>query len=350
MDAVTSAISTRSILSSLQQSVVKLQSELADRSKELSTGEHHDLGLTLGSRSKLLVSLRAENSALRSLTDTNSIVATRLDTTQSKLESIQSSAEDVLNALLASSASSVSAGTIQAAGENGLSSLISQLNSSLGGDFLFAGTNTGARPIADYTTPSSTAKIAVDAAFLANFGFAQSSPNVAGISGPDMQAFLDTQFAALFQDPSWSLGWSSAADQELTDRISPTRTEKTSVSGNDTAFRQLARAYTMLADLGTRDLGPDAYDAVTTTAGTLVREAIDGLTDLRAKVGTVQSEVASASEQMSLQMSLLVTHVANLTNVDTYEVSSRLMELQTQLEASYSLTAQLRQLSLVHYL
>jgi flagellar hook-associated protein 3 FlgL len=329
---------------------VKLQSEFADRSKELSTGQHHDLGLTLGGRSKFLVSLRAENSALQSLAETNHIVSTRLDMTQSTLESIQSSAEDVLNSLLASSASSVSAGTIQAAGASGLSSLISQLNTSFGGDFLFAGTNTGARPIADYTTPSSPAKIAVDAAFLANFGFSQSSPNVAAINGSDMQAFLDTRFTALFQDPSWSLDWSAAADQELTDRVSPTRTEKTSVSANDTAFRQLARAYTMLADLGTRVLGQDAYDALTTTAGTLVREAIDGLTDLRAEVGTVQSDVESASEQISLQMSFLSTHVANLTNVDTYEVSSRLMELQTQLEASYSLTAQLRQLSLVHYL
>jgi len=347
---VTSAISMQSILSSLQYSVAKVQGEVADRSKELSTGQHSDLGLTLGSRSKLLVSLHAESSSLETLTETNKLVSTRLDTTQSKLDSIQSSAENVLNSLLTLSSSDVSAGTVQELGKNELSSLISQMNSSLGGNFLFAGTNTDIRPIVDYTAPSSSAKAAVAAAFFSKFGFAQSSPNVSGISGTDMQDFLDDQFSALFQDPNWNADWSSAANQELTDRISQTRTAKTSVSGNETALRQLAQAYTMLADLGTQDLGTQAYDAVTTTAGDLVRKAIDGLTDLRANIGSVQSDIETASDQMSLQMSLLKTHSSDLMNVDAFDVASRLSELQTQLEASYSLTAQLRELSLAHYL
>jgi flagellar hook-associated protein 3 FlgL len=347
---VASAISMQSILSSIQYSVGKVQAELADRSKELSSGQHSDLGLTLGSRSNLLVSLHAETSSLQTLTETNNLVSARLDTTQSKLDSIQSSAEDVLNSLLTLSRSNVSTRTIQELGKNELSSLISQMNSSLGGDFLFAGTNTDVRPIVDYTAPSSSAKTAVDAAFFSKFGFVQSSSNVSGISGTDMQDFLDDQFAALFQDPNWSSNWSSAANQELTDRISPTRTVKTSVSANETAFRQLAQAYTMLADLGTRDLGTSAYDAVTTTAGDLVRQAIDGLTDLRASVGSVQADIEDASDQMSLQTSLLKTHSSDLTDVDPFDVSSHLSELQTQLEASYSLTAQLRELSLAHYL
>jgi flagellar hook-associated protein 3 FlgL len=347
---MTTAISSQSIMSSLRQSVGRLQSEIADRTRELSTGRHSDLGLKLGSRSGISVSLRTERSALQSMTDTNSVVSGRLDTTQSKLESLQASAQDMLNSLLASNASDAHGGTIRTAGTSHLASLISELNSTLGGNFLFAGTNTGTKPIMDYGAPSSSSKQAVDAAFSVTFGFAQSSPNVSGISGAAMTTFLDTQFAALFEEPSWSDDWSTASDQELSDRISPTTTLRTSVSANETVFRQLAQAYTMLSDLGTQDLGADAYAAVADKAGELLRSAIGGLTDLRADVGLVQSDVTNANEQMSLQVDILTTQVGNLENVDIYEVTSRLTELRTQLEASYHLTAQLRDLSLVHYL
>jgi len=347
---VTTTISSQSIMSSLRQSVVKLQSELADRTKEVATGRHSDLGLTLGGGSRRLVSLKAENSALQSMSDTNEIISTRLDATQSKLKSIQSSAQDLLNSLLASSVSDANAGTIQADGKSQLSSLVSELNATLDGAFLFAGTNTGIKPITDYAATSSASKLAVDSAFSTTFGFSQSSPNVSGISGAAMQSFLDTEFAALFQQPSWGETWSSAADQQLTDRISPTSTEITSVGANAAPFRQLAQAYTMLADLGAQNLGADAYSAVTGAADDLLRSAIGGLTDLRADVGSVQSHVTDANEQMSVQMNFLTTQVGNLENVDTYAVTSRLTELQSQLSASYSLTAQLRDLSLVHYL
>lgn len=347
---MTSTLSTRSILSTLRHSVVKLHSEFAQRTRELATGQHHDLGLKLGARSGYFVSLRTERMALESMTNTNSLVSARLDATESKLETIQVSAREALNSLLASGLSVANAASIEAVGKARLSSLISELDSSFGEDYLFAGTNTGTRPIVDYAAPSSPAKIAVDSAFFTGFGFSQSSPSVAEISGADMAAFLDTRFAALFRDPNWAATWSSAADEERTDRISPTLTEKTSVSANALPFRQLAEAYTMLADLGTNNLGVDAFHTVLDTAVSVLQTAIDGLTDLRANVGIVQAKIENASERMSLQVSLLEKHAGQLANVDTYEVSVRLTELQTQLEASYSLTARLSALSLAHYL
>jgi flagellar hook-associated protein 3 FlgL len=347
---MTNAISSRSILASLRQSVVRLQSELRDRTEELSTGKHSDIGIVLGNRASRLVSLRVQHSALQSMSDANDIIASRLDTTQNKLESIQSTAEDLLNSLLVSSTSNSDATTIRLAGEDGLSTMISELNASLGGDYLFAGTNTATKPITDYYGVGSTSKQALDAAFATTFGFAQSSSSVSSIGGTAMQAFLDTQFASLFDDPAWRNDWSSASDQELIDRISPTSTHQTSVSANDTVFRQLAGAFTMLADLGTENLGADAYEVVTEQAGDLLRSAISGLTDMRADIGLVQSDIEDANTQMSLQMDLFTTQVGNLENVDSYEVTTRLNELETQLEIAYSLTARLQDMSLARYL
>jgi flagellar hook-associated protein 3 FlgL len=231
-----------------------------------------------------------------------------------------------------------------------LERLISALNSGLNGDYIFAGTNTSNQPITDYYAASAPNKAAVDSAFAAAFGMPQGSPGVSGISGASMQSFLDTQFAPLFQGTSWTANWSSASSQPLTNRISESQTANTSVSANNPAFQQLAQAYSMIADLGTQTLNSSAYQAVTSTARSLLTSAISKLIDLQASAGLVQSDVSTASSQISVQMNILSTQIGKLESVDPYEITTRVTDLKTQIETSYSLTSQLQQLSLVKYL
>ena len=106
----------------------------------------------------------------------------------------------------------------------------------------------------------------------------------------------------------------------------------------------------MLADLGTQNLSSAAYQAVTYSAQSLLSSAISQLVDLQASVGIVQTNVDIATNQMSLQMNILSTQIGSLESVNTYEVSTRVTDLQTQIETSYSLTSRLQQLSLVKYL
>ncbi len=347
---MTSFISTQSISSSMRQSVLQMQSELAASQTEVATGTHADIGLSLGATTGESVSLQAETSMLQTLTNTNQTVATRLSATQSTLSSLQTSAQNLLNSLLEGSGSNSNAITIQASGQNDLQGLITSLNSSLNGDYTFAGTNTGTQPITDYYATGAANKTAVDNAFLAAFGMSQTSSGVTTISGANMQNFLDTQFAPLFQGTNWSTNWSSASSQTLTNQISQSQTASTSVSANNPAFQQLAQAYTMVADLGTRNLSSSAYQAVSSTAQSLLTSAISNLTDLQANIGMVQSDVTNANNQMSVQSNILSTQISNLESVNTYEVSTRITDLQTQIETSYALTSQLAQLSLVKFL
>jgi flagellar hook-associated protein 3 FlgL len=277
-------------------------------------------------------------------------VATRLSATQSTLSSLQTSAQNLLNSLLEGSGSNSNASTIQASGQNDLQGLITSLNSSLNGDYTFAGTNTGTQPITDYYATGAANKTAVDNAFQAAFGMSQTSSGVSTISGANMQNFLDTQFAPLFQGTNWSTNWSSASSQTLTNQISQSQTASTSVSANNPAFQQLAQAYTMVANLGTQNLSSSAYQAVSSTAQSLLTSAISNLTDLQANVGMVQTDVTNANNQMSVQSNILSTQISNLESVNTYEVSTRITDLQTQIETSYALTSQLAQLSLVKFL
>ena len=347
---MTSFISTQAISSSMRQSILQMQSELAASETEVATGNYADIGLSLGATSGEDVSLQAQTSLLQTLMTTNQTIATQLGTTTTTLSSLQSSAQNLLNSLLEGDGSNSNASTIQASGEDDLQGLISSLNSSLNGNYIFGGTNTGTEPVTNYYAAGAANKAAVDNAFQAAFGMSQTSSSVSTISGTNMQNFLDTQFAPLFQGTNWSTNWSSASSQTLTNQISENQTASTSVSANNPAFQQLAQAYTMVADLGTQNLSSSAYQAVSSTAQSLLTSAISNLTDLQANVGMVQSDVTNANSQMSLQTNILSTQIGNLESVNTYEVSTRITDLQSQIEDSYALTSQLAQLSLVKFL
>lgn len=347
---MSSFISTQSISSSMRQSVLRMQSELAANQTELSTGNYADIGLTLGAQTGQSVSLQTENSFLQAISDTNTAVSTRLSTTQNVLSSLQSSARNLLNSLIETNGATSTASTVQTSAESNLQSMISSLNTSLNGEYIFAGENTGNAPLTDYYGGAAANKQAVDAAFSTAFGISQSSTGVSGITGDAIQSFLDNQFASLFQGSNWTSNWSSASNQALISQISPNQMENTSISANAPAFQQLAQAYSMVADLGVQNLSSGAFGAVVSAAEGLLTSAIGNLTNLQDSVGVVQAAVTNATSQMSLQINLLSTQVSNLDSVNTYEVSTQITDLQTQLETSYSLTSQLSQLSLVKFL
>lgn len=347
---MTSFISSQSITSSMRQSILQMQSELAASQSELSSGNYADLGVKLGAQSGESISLQTQGSFLKTISDTNAAVVARLGTTQTSLASMQRSAQNLLNSLIEANGVSTTAGTLQGSAENDLKGLISSLNSTMDGSYIFAGTNSGVQPITDYYGSAAPNKSALDAAFFNAFGTSQSNAAVAGVSASNMQSFLDNDFSALFQGPSWTQDWSSAADKPMTNQISPGQTAETSVSANEPVFQKLAQAYTIVADLGAAHLNPGAYQAVTQAAQKLLTSAIGLLTDLQANVGATQANVANASSQMSLQMDLLSTEVGNLENVNAYDVTTRITDLQTQIETAYSLTSQLHQLSLVKFL
>ncbi len=134
-----------------------------------------------------------------------------------------------------------------------LQSLLTTLNVSMDGQYLFAGINTAQQPMTPYQTGSAS-KTAIDAAFTAAFGFPPGDVAAVNITPAAMNNFPDNAFATEFDDPAWGTNWSSASDQVMRSRISTTQTVDSSASANDKAFRNLAMAYTMLSGLGLETL------------------------------------------------------------------------------------------------
>ena len=344
-------VSSTSFTLASRQSTMQIQSALTDDQTELSSGVVVDAGLTLGGRSSNFVDLTQQKSLLSSLTSNNTLATTRLSTANTALDAIRTSASSFLSALTTASSSGGLTTSLQSNAQSSLSALTSALNTSVSGQYIFAGINTAVQPITTYSqSPASANKAAVDTAFSTAFGFAQTSSSASTISASAMQSFLNGGFASMFSASGFGATWSSASDTPISSQISPHQTIDTSVSANSSAFRQLAQAYTMVTELGGTNLGSGASQAVLSSAVSLVSNALNDLTTTQAQVGTAQNAITSANSVMSAQSDVITTQTDSLVGVDSAKLATNISNLQTQLQASYELTSKLQAMSLVTYL
>jgi flagellar hook-associated protein 3 FlgL len=342
----TTYISTYTLLNTPRSSTGKLQAELAKSNTEVVTGRYADVGLSLGYQTGKGVTLRSEFDRLDVMQTSNDFVAASLTLSQANLDSIRTAADEFMASLLAIPGENRDAETLWNDAQSGLATFLGLLNATDGTRYLFGGINSDVSPIADYaTTPSA----AIDAAFLAKFGFTQDDIQVATITGADMQDFIDNYLAPEFDEPAWSTNWSSASDTNAQSRISASVTVETSVNANADPLRKLAMAYTMIADAGTAGLNDNALDTLMENAIDIIGGALGELIDMQTALGAVQERVAGANEQMALQQTLISERLEALEGVDVAEAKTRIDALTTQLEMSYSLTAQLSSLSLINY-
>ena len=342
-------VSSPSITQISRQNVQQIQTKLSDVQAELASSVYADVGLTLGARSSQLVALQQQQGSLTTYQDNNTLAATRLSSTVTSLDAIRTAASTFLSALTTASSSGGLTTSLQTNASSSLAAMTAALNISVSGQYIFAGINSGVQPMTSYTSTSAN-KTAIDTAFSTQFSFPQTSASASGISGTDMQSFLDGSFASMFSATTFNTNWSSASDTAMQSEIMPNQTIDTSVSANATPFRQLAQAYSMVTEFGGTNFSSAAGAAVIKTAMGLVSGAVTNLTTLQAGVGITQTAITDANTTLTAQGDVIATQIDAMAGVDQTELSTRLAALQTQLNATYSVTAQLQKLSLVNYL
>ena len=348
----TSFVSTLALQNTLRLQVETGQLALTKAQKEASTGQFADFGLALGSRTSDAVSLSNSVNQLQTMMDSNSIVDTRLSSAQDALGKISDSAQSALDALLGVTGSSGASqvASVQNTVKNAFETATGAANLSASGEYLFGGTNSGTAPLNDYfAAAGSSAKTAFENSFQTYFGFTIDDPSVAGISGSQMNTFLD-QVAADFDGPAWQTDWSNASDTPLTSRINTNEVIATSTTTNSEGFRKLAFGTVISVELLGRNLSPDTQGAVAQRATAAIGNAISAIDADRATLGVAQSRVKQADDSISNQIDLVKTQMSDLESVDPYEAATRVNALTTQLETSYALTSRISQLSLLNYL
>ena len=82
----------------------------------------------------------------------------------------------------------------------------------------------------------------------------------------------------------------------------------------------------------------------------LIDQALATVISLNADLGIKQRLVDDANERLELEISLSQEFIAGIKDVDMAEVFTKVSQQQIALEASFAVTAQLANLSLVNFL
>ena len=318
-------ISSLSLTSPLRSSVLQAQAALAQAQTEVSSGAPADLGLTLGAQSGTDLSLKSQIDQLNGYASSKQ---QRGDAAVDDVEHAQRVSDVGPEYLELAHHGSLQRGLDGSASDqrDERSSIVDCGPQHVSGRRkhlrwhqhrrdarrrLFQHANVGGQTSCRYVVSKQA------------FGTSQTSSAASSISGSDLQSYLDNQFGALFSDSNWQSNWSSASDTTVQSTISPTQTTSTSVSANNTAFRQIAEGYTILSEFTGSNFSASAQAAAVATATKLVNSGIAALNNAQSAVGTAQSAVSNANTQISAQVTVLQSNVSNLDSVDTYALSSR---------------------------
>jgi flagellar hook-associated protein 3 FlgL len=346
----TTFISSQAVSNAMRYQVMSMQQELTKAQTEVTTGKLADPGVTLGSRTGQAVSLSRDVDRLNGLVDSNNLISTRLSATQDALGQINDLTQTFLSALTADKGSGVATTVTQSAAQTALSSVTSILNSSVNGEYIFAGINTDVQPINDFTAAGSPARQALDDSFQTYFGFAPTDPAAANVTAAQMNDYIDNVVSPQFLGSGWGTNWSNATDQPITSRIALNETAQTSVSANSVGTKKFMMAAAMVSDFMQGNLGQGARDALVDKASGLIADSLTDSASQQAQLGVIQNKVSGATDRIKSQVDLFQRNLQDLEGVDPYEASTRITSLLSQIETSYSLTARIQQLSLVNFL
>ncbi|HEX2146946.1 MAG TPA: flagellar hook-associated family protein, partial [Pseudorhizobium sp.] len=302
---------------------------------------------------------------IKSMLTTNSLATQRLESSEEALSKMSDGAQEVMNALitLGDSKDATMIATFQTTVRNALETVVSFGNTSVNGEYLFAGINSDVKPLESIADGDSAARQAIDREL--NIFLAAQTPPVTKDQMTEAQtgAFL-TKMEAIFAgaqsltpvapatvgEDFWSTFVSNASDTSMKSRVNQSEVVDTSTSANVKGMRDFvftAFVSEMFINAETSDEG---RKEAASRASSYIGSAKLGLDQERTRLGLSAERVKKADETLNAQKNIIETHLNDLESVDAYEASTRVKGLEALVETAYTLTARLQQLSLVNFL
>jgi len=313
--------------SGLSETVVKLRDRIDTTSQEAVTGRYKDMTAHLSGRiGKAMLGQKAIDDVMNERTQLT-LKETRLDIIQQSLTAINDNIGQLgvrMKAALGSEDFTAREAVVRDA-KASLASTFAILNTRHGERYLFSGDATNTKPMSDVDTflddVRSMAAFATDA------------------------ADFSTQMDAYFNTPG--SGW-----QANVYAGTPTASDAASVTGLDPEITKTVWGLAVLALSGSDETLPllDGKSDVLVQATDVLADGQAALTNARAERGILQAQISSSKDALDIEETVLTHSFNQMTARDQYEAASELKQLETSLEASYTLTARLANLSLLNFM
>ncbi len=171
-------------------------------------------------------------------------------------------------------------------------------------------------------------------------------------SGAADAAQLETDLDAYFNDPAGGFetniylgGAGNAARTEISDG----ELVDYSAKADEQPIRDLLRSLSTLV-VAQEQTGFVDRNAALTSAATGLIDANNDIAEVRSRIGAVEERMVLAQTRLDAESTALGETYNSRTARDPYEAATLLKQLESQLEASYILTARISQLSLANYI
>lgn len=320
----------------LQRRGTALKMEMSRLNQELVTGQVADVKTVLAGNTSYLAGIENDLRTLSGYRTASNEAAYFTDAMQVALERVQTSSTELSQDLLttAQNAPEPVLDQLSRNSRSELETIVSALNTSVGGRALFGGTATNRNPMAEVDTIMTDLSTAV----------------VGATSVDDILAAVDIWFDGPTGYVDVAYTGSAAALTPM--RISEDETVDVGLTAENAALRDVIKAVatSALIEDSTLSLSLAQKQDLLSRAGRDLLGFQDALTAVRADVGSTQERIDRIATRNNTQSTSLEYAKGALLGADPYETATKLEEVQFQLQSLYTVTARMSDLTLVNFI
>lgn len=283
------------------------------------------------------ISYRNKNNLLDVYTNNLSIAKTRYDITDKAMTSITDTARDVLSQLRSQLQTTVpNAAILSDNAKAQLQTITEKLNTQIDGQYVFSGTSTDQAAFTDMNE------------LLTNVGAVVSAALVDPATTP-ASVVASTKAIA-----SADLGLSTAgiSATPMTFRADDNTTLTYNVSAGAPGFSDIMRGMAIVANLPQPTTAAEQanYWDMINSAINLLESGATAVDTYQAQMGGQAKVVENLISNHRDTKVAIETYIGQVEDVDMAEAALKFANLKTQLEASYNIIAQMKDLSLINYI
>lgn len=342
-----------------RDSVQRSSIELQKAGQELANGKPSDIYEELGSKSAYLLNLRIREDNTQAFMTTGSVLENKLQAMLTSIDTVRDLVDDVLQSALVNETRPIlGASSLQIEARAALESVIAHTNISFNGDFLFSGIDSDGAPLAGWAEVNATTGFSPETAMQSIIG-----------SGPttltevqQMTAAIDAVFASndttnparnyegTFYNGTPALDSAGQDNTRVTALVNEGFTVEYGVQANDPMFKNILKGLAILATSDVSDIqDPEAYEAWMAEAVNALGTGLNEALGTSATIGFNQQILETTQRSLDAISLVQRTQISDYESVDPYEAATRLTSLETQLQASYSVSARLSRLTILSH-
>ncbi|WP_419727872.1 flagellin [Lichenicola sp.] len=325
---------------------------------EVSSGVLSDSYAGLGDQRYAALSLQPQITEVAAWTSNITSAQNTLSVTQTAMSRITTIATNLQTSLTSlagtTSASTVTAVALQA--RQDLTQLASLLNTQSGTEYVFAGNDSTSAPVADPSTIASGTFFQTVAASVATVGTngaattEAATVTAASDNGPSASVFSASLSTDATSASALGRSLTVGNQQHVGVGLVATAGGAASATSTGSPIRDLMRALAVVGSL-------DQADSSSTGFTTLVQDTTTQMTAVSAglglevtSLGQTQNNLTSQTASLGEMSDALVKQLGAVKDSDPASLSTQLTATQNQLQASYSLIADMKGMSLAAYL